>query len=73
MVVLTAYVSALGMSKLFLSTDERLRNVVVKGDMIITESQRNSELHVACSVTKLMSSDHDPVKDQERLAITCYA
>jgi len=30
------------MSKLFVLPDERLRGIIVRGDMIITEAQRNS-------------------------------
>ncbi|KAK1923454.1 armadillo-type protein [Papiliotrema laurentii] len=35
-------VSAMGMSKLFTLDDERLRHVMVKGDMVITSEQRNT-------------------------------
>ena len=35
--------SALGMSKLFSMPDERLRKVLVKGDLIINEANANSE------------------------------
>lgn len=35
--------SSMGLSKLFVLRDERLQRVMVKGDMIITERQRNSE------------------------------
>lgn len=36
-------VSDMGMSKLFVLSDQRLREVIVKGDLIISEANRNSK------------------------------
>lgn len=33
----------MGMSKLFVLSDQRLREVIVKGDLIISEANRNSK------------------------------
>ena len=54
------------MSKLFLSSDERLRNVIVKGDMIITESQRNSESARSILDLKLNRSHYDEIENEEQ-------
>lgn len=57
--------SAMGMSKLFTLDDERLRHVMVKGDMVITSEQRNSGLRPIAMSFSTDHSHHDPLEDEE--------
>lgn len=58
--------SSMGLSKLFVLPDERLRNVLVKGDMIISERQRNSALAPTTGpMLKLICSHYDSFENKE--------
>ncbi|ORX37597.1 armadillo-type protein [Kockovaella imperatae] len=52
-------VSSMGMSKLFMMTDQRLRDVTVKGDLIITE--RNVNTIMTRSKTKIDANEYTSI------------
>lgn len=57
------------MCKLFASPEQRLRDVTVKGDMIITDTNRDSTLNPITprgTMVDLVHSYHDPVEDEAR-------
>lgn len=56
------------MAKLFALADPRVAAVVVKGDLVISEKNRDSEALSACSLMGTTDDDsyHDAISDEAR-------